>query len=197
MKNNVCITITGEAGCGKSSIAYKIKQLFEELGVDVFLADDNGDVFQNDVNELLKETVDKRIEAIVNKGLNLNINTRTARLNEKRIRSRKVLILDKNEACLHLDDITGKSDKVWGSFDEIASADIVICDGKVLKNRDGVCFKERSKDSELSYDNLTCAFCGKTDNKVVTLKTRTTSHEHCLRLSGLDTEFINEVLPHN
>jgi len=88
MKNNVCVTITGEAGCGKSSIAYKIKQIFEALGADVFLADDNGDPFQNDVDELLAETVDKRIEAIVNKGLQLNINTNTVNVRSKKDKTR-------------------------------------------------------------------------------------------------------------
>ncbi len=166
MKNNVCITITGEAGCGKSSIAFKIKKIFKALGADVFLADDNGDPFQNDVDELLAETVDKRIKAIVDRGLQLNINTFSAKRDEDRVRSRNVLILDKNEACLHLDDIPSKSDKIWDVIDEIAAADIVICDGKVLKNRDGVCFKEHLEDSKTLSANLHCQDCGKIGDDV-------------------------------
>jgi ABC-type dipeptide/oligopeptide/nickel transport system ATPase component len=186
MKNNVCITITGEAGCGKSSIAYKIKQLFEELGADVFLADDNGNPFQNDVNELLAETVDKRIEAIVNKGLQLNINTFTAKRDEDRVRSRNVLILDKNEACLHLDDIPSKSDKIWATIDAVACADIVICDGKVLKNRDGVCFKECLENSNTSSANLYCQDCGKISEDV--------QETTCPYASEINGEIVEVVL---
>jgi len=149
MKNNVCITITGESGCGKSSIAYKMKQVFEALGADVLIADDNGDPFQNDLNEVLKETVDKRIKSIINKGLRININTDTtkARSKQSKIEVRTVLNLDEDEASPVLGNIPNYFDKIWTRIDEVAAADIVICDGKVLKNRDGVCFKEHSKDS--------------------------------------------------